>query len=404
MLNKIKKEAQVLQGAIVEWRRALHRIPETGVNTPQSEAYFCGELDKLGIPYKKGVGQHGIVALIEGKKPGKVFALRSDFDALAIVEDTGLPFASTNGCMHACGHDAHAAMLLGAAKIIKDNVDLLEGTVKLIFQPGEEGCPDGPGGAKRMIDDGAFENPKPDALAGLHIGTLWRQEGMNLGDVMIHYGGMMACMDRFSITVKGKGAHGAQPNNSIDPISIAAHIISEIQTIVSREIDPLEAGIVSICQIHAGSAFNIIPNDCFIEGTVRALSRQMREFLAKRIEEIAKATAEGMRATVDFYYNWDGPVPVVNNASVTQEFRDMAEELFGKDKVKELARPSMVGEDVAFFLEKAPGTFFFLNSCNPAKKTDVAHHNPKFDVDEDVLWIGSSALSGMALTWLKNHK
>ena len=404
MLEKVKKEAQALQGTIVEWRRALHKIPETGVDTPQSEAYLCGELDKMGIPYKKGIGKHGIVGLIEGKKPGKVFALRADFDGLPIKEDTGLPFASTNGAMHACGHDCHAAMLLGAAKIIKDNIDSLEGTVKLIFQPGEEGCPDGPGGAKRMLDDGAFENPKPDAVAGLHIGTIWIQDGINVGDVLVHYGGMMACMDRFSITVKGKGAHGAQPNNSIDPVSIAAHIISEIQTIISREIDPLEPGIISICQIHGGSAFNIIPNECFLEGTVRALSNDMRKYLARRIGEIAKTVAEGMRGSVVFDYNWDGPAPLVNNPEVTQEFRDMAEEMLGKDKVKELARPSMGGEDMAFFLEQVPGTFFFLNSNNPEKGKNVAHHNPKFDVDEDVFWVGSAALSGMALNWLKKHK
>ncbi len=404
MLEKIKKEAQALQGTIVEWRRALHRIPETGVDTPRSEAYLCGELDRLGIPYREGVGKHGIVALIEGKKPGKVFALRADFDALAIVEDTGLPFASTNGNMHACGHDAHASMLLGAAKILKDNVDDLAGSVKLIFQPGEEGCPDGPGGAKRMLDDGAFENPKPDAIAGLHIGTLWRQDDLTSGTIGVHYGGVMACMDRFSITVKGKGAHGAQPNNSIDPVSIAAQIVTKIQTIVSREIDPLEAGIVSICEFHAGSAFNIIPNECFLQGTVRALSNDMRKYLAKRIGEIATSVAGGMRGSVDFYYNWDGPIPVVNNPVVTQEFRDVAEELFGKERVTELKRPSMVGEDVAFFLERVPGTFFFLSSYNPAKKADIAHHNPKFDVDEDVFWIGSAALAGMALTWLEKHQ
>lgn len=404
MLEQIKKEAQALQSTIVEWRRALHRIPETGVDTPQSEAFLCGELDKLGIPYRKGVGKHGIVGLIEGKKPGKVFALRADFDGLPIKEDTGLPFASTNNNMHACGHDTHAAMLLGAAKIIKDHAGELEGSVKLIFQPGEEGCPDGPGGAKQMLDDGAFENPKPDAIAGLHIGTIWAQEGMNLGDIMVHYGGMMACMDRFSITVKGKGAHGAQPNNSIDPVSIAAQIICELQTIVSREIDPLVPGIISICQVHAGSAFNIIPNECFLEGTVRALSSEMRKYLAQRIGEIAKSVAEGMRGSVVFDYNWDGPAPLVNNPEVTQEFRDMAEELFGKEHVKELARPSMGGEDMAFFLERVPGTFFFLNSSNPAKGKNVAHHNPKFDVDEDVFWIGSAAMAGMALTWLAKHK
>ena len=404
MLDNIKKESQAIQEEIVTWRRALHQMPETGVNTPLSEAYICGELDKLHIPYKKGVGQHGIVALIEGKKAGKVFALRADFDGLPIKEETGLPFASTNGCMHACGHDAHAAMLLGAAKLIKKHENDLEGSVKLIFQPGEEGCPDGPGGAKRMLDDGALENPKPDAMMGLHIGSIWNDDSMNVGDLLVHYGGMMACMDRFSITIKGKGAHGAQPNNSIDPISIAARVITGIQTIISRELDPLDPGIISICQVHAGSAFNIIPNECFIQGTVRALDGKVRKFLADRIGEIAKSTAEGMRATVDFDYNWEGPNPVVNNRQVTQEFRDVAEEILGKDKVKELPRPSMGGEDVAFFLEKVPGTFAFLNSANPAKKTDVAHHNPKFDLDEDVLWIGSAAMAGMSLTWLKNHK
>ena len=181
-------------------------------------------------------------------------------------------------------------------------------------------------------------------------------------------------------------------------------MITGIQTIISRELDPLDPGIISICQVHAGSAFNIIPNECFIQGTVRALDGKVRKFLADRIGEIAKSTAEGMRATVDFDYNWDGPNPVVNNSQVTQEFRDVAEEILGKDKVKELPRPSMGGEDVAFFLEKVPGTFAFLNSANPAKKTNVAHHNPKFDLDEDVLWIGSAAMAGMALTWLKNHK
>ena len=403
MLTRIKKEAQELQGTIVGWRRALHQIPETGVNTPQSEAYICGELDKMSITYRKGVGEHGIVALIEGKKPGKVFALRADFDGLPIKEDTGLPFASTNGCMHACGHDAHASMLLGAAKLIKDNADSLTGTVKLIFQPGEEGCPDGPGGARKMLDDGAFENPKPDTIVGMHIGTVWRQEGINLGDILVRYGAMMASMDRFSIIVKGKGAHGAMPNNSIDPISISAHIISKIQTIISREIDPLEPGVISICQIHAGSAFNIIPNDCFIEGTVRALCSDTRKFLAKRIEEIAKSTAEGMRGAIELNYNWDGPSPLVNDPKVTQEFRDVAEQLFGKEKVKEAARPSMGGEDMAFFMERVPGTYFFLNSCNPDKKTDIAHHNPRFDVDEDVFWIGSAAMAGMAFTWLNTH-
>ncbi len=406
MLEKIKKEAKALQNQIVEWRRALHQIPETCVNTPQSEAYLCGELDKLGIPYKKGLGKHGIVALVEGKKSAskKVFGLRADFDGLPIQEETGLPFASTNGNMHACGHDTHAAMLLGAAKILKDNADLLSGTVKLFFQPGEEGCPDGPGGAKQMIDDGALNNPRPDAMSALHIANMALGPDVKSGAIFTRHGSIMACMDRFSITVKGKGAHGAQPNNSVDPISVAAQIISTVQTLISREIDPLEPGIVSICQVHAGSAFNIIPNECFIQGTVRALNRETREMLARRIGEIAKATAEGMRASVEYDFNWDGPVPLVNNDAMTDSFQATIAEMFGSDMIHELPRPIMGGEDFAFFAEQIPATFAFLNARNESTGKTVAAHNPKFDIDEDVFWIGSAALAGVSMNWLEKNR
>ena len=403
MLEEIKKQAQGIQEDLVNWRRGLHKIPEVGVDTPQTEQFLCGELDKLGISYRKGVGGHGIVAVIKGDCEGKVFALRADCDALPILEQTGLPYASTNGNMHACGHDAHSAMLLGAAKILVSRKNEIKGSVKLIFQPGEEGCPDGPGGAKRMIDDGALKDPRPDAIMGMHIGTIWASPDFAPGDIAYHYGGMMACMDRFSITVKGKGAHGAQPNNSVDPISIAARIISGVQTIISREIDPVEPGIISICQVHAGTAFNIIPNECFIQGTVRALSNEMRHYLADRIEAIAKSTAEGMRGSIEYNYNWDGPAPLVNNKDITEQFRLVASELLGCDHVKELAHPSMGGEDMAFFLEEIPGTFVFLNSANAAKGCNVPHHNPKFNVDEDVLWVGSAAMSAMALSWLKKQ-
>jgi len=396
-----KESAKKLHQKIIEWRRDLHRIPETGVDTPQTEAYVCAELDKMGIPYRKGLGRHGVAALLEGKNKKTVFAVRADMDGLPIREETGLPFASENGNMHACGHDAHAAMGLGTAKLLSDVKDQLEGSVLFIFQPGEEGCPDGPGGAKRMLDDGAFDDPVPSAMVGLHTGCIWKD--FVPGEIGYRSGGIMACMDRFEILVKGKGSHGAYPHGSIDAISITGQLISELQTIVSREIDPLEPAVVSLGEVHAGTAFNIIPGECRITGTVRALNQETREFLARRIEEVASGVASSMRGSIEFKYGWEGPAPVMNDPSMTEELRLAAAKIVGEEKVREIARPSMGGEDIAFFLEKAPGTFFYLPGCNEEKGQTWPHHNSKFDIDEDVLWIGPAVMATMVFDWLKKQ-
>ena len=359
----------------------------------------------MRIPYRKDVGGNGctgVVALIEGggANSKKVFAIRADCDGLPIKEETGLPYASTNGNMHACGHDAHTAVGLGTAKIIKENAENLAGSVKLIFQPGEEGNIEGPGGAKRMLDDGALENPRVDAITGMHI----RRMGADVkpGYFCFRREALMACMDRFTITVRGVGSHGAVPQNSIDPIMIAAQIISTLQTIVSREISPLTPAVVSFGSIHAGSAFNIIPSECVMSGTIRALKNDLREMLAKRIGEIAKAIAEGMRGSVDYDFNWDGPPPVVNNPEMSEEFRKVAEHIF-PGEVIELADPVMGGEDMAFFLNDVPGTYFFLSACDP-EKHKFQNHNSKFDIDDSVLWRGAAVMSAMAFQWLSEHK
>jgi len=398
--EQAKEQSIEIQEKLVEWRRYLHKIPETGVDTPETEAYICSQLDEMGIQYRKGVGEHGIVALIEGKKKGNVFGIRADIDGLPIKEETGLPFASTNGNMHACGHDAHAAMGLGTALILSQNADELEGTVKIIFQPGEEGCKEGPGGAKRMIDDDALEDPKVDAIVGLHTGCIW-DEGTIPGELAVRYGSAMACMDRFEIVIKGKGSHGAYPHGSIDPISIGSRIVTELQTIVSREITPLEPGVVTIGEFHAGTAFNIIPGECRLMGTVRALNQKNREFIARRIEEIASRVARSMRGSIEFKYGWEGPPPLVNNDEMTASIESVAIGVLGKDKVKQIQKPSMGGEDFAFFLEQVPGTFVFLPGCNSEKGQVYPHHNSKFDIDEDVLWIGPAVFSAMAVEWLK---
>ncbi|MDR2175385.1 MAG: amidohydrolase [Synergistaceae bacterium] len=404
-LDVFKKRALEIAGDITAWRRELHKTPETGIHTPSTQAFICAELDKMGIPYRKDVGGGGctgIVALIEGKNPGsgKVFTIRADCDGLPIAEETGLPFASANGCMHACGHDAHSAIALGAAKIIKENAGKLEGRVKILFQPGEEGNPVGPGGAKRMLDDGALENPRSDVIVGLHVGKLG--EGVGPGEFCFRRDALMACMDRFEIVVKGVGSHGSTPQNSIDPIMIAAQIISTLQTIVSREFSPLVPVVISFGSIHAGSAFNIIPSECKMSGTIRALKNDIRKTLAKRIGEVAESVAEGMRGSVEYDFNWDGPAPVVNNPEVAEEFRKVAEELFPGDVV-ELENPLMGGEDMAFFLEAVPGMFCFFNTCDPAKHK-FYHHNSKFDFDDTILWKGSAVMSAMAFQWLSDHK
>lgn len=401
-LSNLKEEAKKIQDDIVTWRRDLHRIPETGIHTPQTEDYICAQLDKMGVPYRRDVGKNGctgIVALIKGAKPGKVFAVRADCDGLPIKEETGLPFASTNGNMHACGHDSHSAIGLGVTKLVKAHADQLNGSVKIIFQPGEEGNSEGPGGAKRMVDDGALENPQVDVLIGLHGGMLYAGK---TGEFGFRRNSLMACMDRFDLTVKGVGSHGSAPQMSVDPIMIAVEIISTLQTIVSREISPLTPVVISFGSICAGGAFNIIPSECRMSGTIRALTDDVRHLLARRIGEVAQAVAEGMRGSVDYRFSWDGPPPVVNNPEVAEDFRAVAEHLF-PGEVHEMPEPSMGGEDVAFFLEKVPGNFFFFNTCDPAKHK-YYHHNSKFDIEESVLWKGAAVMSAMAFQWLDEHK
>lgn len=407
VLNVIKEEALAFQEEIVRMRRELHQIPEVGLNTQMTAGYIAKYLENRAIPWQKNIGGsdcHSVVALIEGKHPGKCAAIRCDIDGLPIEEKTGLSFASNNRCMHACGHDAHIAITLAAAHILNSHREDLYGSVKLIFQPAEEGCFNAPGGAKRMIDDGVLENPHVDAVIGLHVGNIWREPDIKPGDIGIKGGCLMSCMDRFTIVVKGSGGHGAMPETTIDPITISAQIISAVQTIISREISPLTPAVISICEIKSGSAFNIIPDECRITGTIRALSKEMREYLAKRIGTIANSVAEGMRGKIEYDFNWDGPPPVVNDEDLTAYFEKIAVEIIGTKHVKILKNPSMGGDDIAFFLEKIPGTYFFLPTSDMSKVPVIGHHNSEFMLDEKPLWIGTALLSGMVLSWLKKER
>lgn len=390
----LKEEAKALQGQLVEWRRYLHRHPEVSQEVPETAAYVAGQLKDMGLEVRTGVGGHGVVAVLKGDRPGKTIGIRADMDALNIKEETGLPFSSKKeGMMHACGHDGHMAMALGTAQLLSQHKNELAGAVKFIFQPAEEG----PGGAEPMIKDGALENPKVDAIIGLHLGVIW--EELSPGQVGVCYGSMMASLDRIDVKIKGKGGHGAMPHVTVDAISIASQVVTTLQTIVSREVKPVQPAVVTIGKFHGGTAYNVITDLVELEGTVRCLTPELRQNLAKRIEEIIKGVTTAMRGDYEYKYTFGYP-PLFNNPDFTKEFSMVAAEVVGAENVRELTEPTMGGEDMAYLLQEVPGTFFFLSSNNPEKGIVHPHHNPKFDIDEDVLWIGTALFSAMAVKWL----
>lgn len=393
-MNNVLEEVKKIEDQIISWRRHLHKIPELGLELPKTSKYVQEELSKMGIEYHTLINGNAIVAIIKGAEEGKTIALRADMDALPIREETGLPFASDNGCMHACGHDAHTSMLLGAGKILNENRDKLKGNVKLFFQPGEEY----PGGALPMIEEGAMENPKVDAVLGLHNGSI--SKDVEKGKIGVSYGAMMASMDRILIKIKGKGSHGAYPEQSIDPISTAAEVISALQRIVSREVKAIDPAVVSITRINGGFNQNIIPDEVEMEGTVRAVNPETRNFIARRIEEVTKGITSAMRAECEVEYEFKYP-PLINSKSFTEFFVESAKKVISEEDIFDMKDPVMGGEDMAYFLEKAAGTYFFLSNPKEVDGEIYAHHNSKFDVDESILHIGSSLFVQTVVDFLK---
>ena len=385
-----QKEAKIIQ-----IRRDLHQIPELQLSLPKTVDYVCRQLDALQIPYHKLVDGNAIVALIEGKEKGKCIAIRADMDALPIKENTGLSFSSKHeGCMHACGHDGHMAMALGACMVLKELSSEFKGCVKILFQPGEEF----PGGALPMIEEGCMENPKVDAVIGLHAGYIY--PGLERGKLGACCGAFFAAADKFNITVKGKGAHGAYPHLSVDPIPIACEIVSGLQKIISRELPPTSNALISVCQIHSGTSYNIIPDEVFIEGTVRVTDENVRKFTAKRMAEIASGIAESYRAEAKTDYDFKYPV-LVNDKAFTEFFVKNTKEILGEDSIEEITIPTMGAEDMAYFLQKAPGTFFLLS--NPVIHevgTIYPNHSDKFGMDESLFYKGTSAVLATVLKYL----
>lgn len=376
----IKKLAEAAQEQVVKWRRDLHRIPEIGNELPQTSKYVQNCLEEMGIPFVTMVNGSGILATITGAGSGKTIALRADMDGLPLVEEAPIDFKSVNGNMHTCGHDAHTAMLLGAAKILNDNKAEINGTVKLIFQPGEEA----PGGAKPMIAEGVLKGV--DAIFGQHIGCLLSSVKES-GKIIVSHANVMACRDAFKIKIIGRGAHGAWPENSIDPIAIGAQVVNGIYMIKARELAALDPAVISIGMIHAGTANNIIPMTLEIEGTTRSINAGTRDKIAERIEQVLKSTCEAHGAAYEFDFIRDYDI-TANNPDMADLVIKAAQDLgYGGDIVPQPA-PVMGSEDMSFFLNEVPGAYYFLSSVVLQDNQVFGHHHPKFMLDESVFQKG----------------
>lgn len=392
MQEKVKELASQYLNDVIAIRRHMHMHPELSFKEFQTADYVWDQLSQLGINDKHRMAGTGIVALINGTKgPGKTIALRADMDALPIVEANDVPYKSlNNGVMHACGHDAHTSSLLGAARILHSLRHEFCGTVKLIFQPGEEKLP---GGASMMIKEGVLESPAPAGIIGQHVMPL-----IDAGKVGFRSGIYMASTDEIYVTIKGKGGHGAMPHLNIDPILIASHMIVSLQQIVSRNANPTMPSVLSFGKIMGNGATNVIPNEVYLEGTFRTLDEKWRDEAHSRILKMAKAVVEGMGATVDFEIRRGYPA-LVNHPELTAFARKGAEDYLGKNNVLDLDI-WMAAEDFAFYSQQTKACFYRLGTRNEAKGITSSVHTPTFDIEEKSLETGMGLMAYLAMSQL----
>ncbi|MEM3190776.1 MAG: carboxypeptidase CpsA [Conexivisphaerales archaeon] len=383
------KDILKYEDEIIKIRRYIHENPELSYKEFNTAKLVAKKLRELGIKVKEGVGGTGVVGILEGDKKGKVVALRADMDALPIQEKTDFEFRSkVSSVMHACGHDTHVAMLLGAAMLLTEHKNELEGTIKFLFQPAEEHG--GKGGAKPMIEDGVMENPKVDYVFGLHISG-----DHPSGTFALRQGALMAAPDAFKIRVIGKGGHGSQPDKTVDPIFISAHIIMGLHGITSRMIDQTQPFVISVCSIHSGSKDNIIPDEAIMEGTIRTLDEDIRATAKSHVRKIVEGICKTYGASSEIDFMEDAYPVTINDPEVTEKVFRLLKRIPGTE-VKE-CNPILGGEDFSRFLQRAPGTFYFLGTLNPKKGCIYPNHSSQFSVDEDVLKYGSVSLALLAL-------
>jgi IAA-amino acid hydrolase len=392
-ISEVASQSKGIQQWIVEKRRTIHRHPELMYEEFETSKLVQNTLKDLKIPYKKDIAITGVVGTI-GNGDGPCIALRADMDALPIHEETDIDFKSEiDGKMHACGHDCHTAMLLGAARVLKENEDKINGTIKLIFQPAEEG---GAGG-KMMREQGVLLEPKVQQIFALHVaGTI------PVGTLASKAGTLLAATSSIKIIVKGKGGHAAAPHHTNDPVVTGSKIVVELQTLVSRELSPLEPGVISITMANAGSAFNVIPSTMELQGTIRSLTVEGVSKLQTRVKEVAQSIAEANRCEAEVSFPGNDYPPTINDAECWELGKSAATEILGEENLIEMPDPIMGGEDFAYYTEEIPGCFSFLGVGNPDIDAVYDVHHPMFKVDEEALSLGTAIHVNTALKALEN--
>ncbi|MEH1837378.1 MAG: M20 family metallopeptidase [Nostoc sp.] len=392
-LSRIRLAIRSLQPQLVEWRRRLHQQPELGFQEKLTAEFVSQKLQEWGIEHQTGIAQTGIVATIKGKgqdletiqnpkskiQNPKLLAIRADMDALPIQELNEVPYKSQHdGVMHACGHDGHTAIALGTAYYLQQHRQDFSGTVKIIFQPAEES----PGGAKPMIEAGVLKNPDVEAIIGLH---LWNN--LPLGTVGVRAGALMAAVESFNCTILGKGGHGALPHQTVDSVVVAAQIVNALQTIVARNVNPIDSAVVTVGELHAGTKGNVIADTARMSATVRYFNPSLKGFFNQRVEQIIAGICQIHGANYDLEY-WSLYPPVINDIKMAELVRTVAEEVVETPLGIVPECQTMAGEDMSFFLQEVPGCYFFLGSANPEKDLAYPHHHPRFDFDEAALGMG----------------
>ncbi len=406
----LEKDIAAVESKVIEWRRDIHEHPELSNREFQTAEKIAAHLKSLGIEVQTGVAHTGVVGLLKGKKPGKVVALRADIDALPVTERNDLSFKSNVkseylgqevGVMHACGHDTHIAILMGVAEVLAKNTDKIRGTVKFIFQPAEEGAPPGEeGGAELMVKEGVLDNPKVDAIYGLHIGSY-----LPVGQIAYKPGGALAAAQRFVVTIKGKQSHGSAPWSGVDPIYVASKIVDGYQSIISRELElTKEAAVITVGKISGGVRNNIIPESAELVGTIRTLDYDMQKQVNQRMIEMAQDIAKAYRAEATVEIAKGVPI-TYNDVDLTEKSLPSLQQMAGAENVH-MIKAITGAEDFSFYQEKIPGFFFILGGKDPKAGADeyFPHHTPDFKIDDSGLSLGVKAMTEIALDYLDRSK